>query len=86
MLHKNYTRYAEYILTTAVLSIVITAPASLIALQTFGPKWLELDEQEDAEKSDTKIEGLVATESEIEIHLQDDSIRQKQLASKSSGL
>lgn len=86
MLHKNYTRYAEYILTTAVLSIVITAPASLIALQTFGPKWLELGEQGDAEEGNTKIEGLVATESEIEIHLRDGSIEQEQPGRKSSEL
>jgi len=40
----KYDAYVEYgtdILTTAVFSILLTAPVGLIVIQKLGPRWLE---------------------------------------------
>jgi len=40
---------AELILTTAVLAIILTAPAGLLVIQQAGPKWLEKNDVGDGE-------------------------------------
>lgn len=41
---ENYTRWGGEILTTSVISILITAPIGLLAIQFLGPVWLRQDE------------------------------------------
>ena len=42
-LKDEYEEYGILILTTAVISIVISAPLGAIMTNTFGPKWLHND-------------------------------------------
>ena len=39
----EYEEYGQAMLTTAVFSIVITAPLGAIMINTLGTKWLEYD-------------------------------------------
>lgn len=55
-----YLEYGHQILTTAVVAIIITAPAGAIFINTFGPKWLQ---------HDGEIEAVKETNEEKEVEL-----------------
>lgn len=44
---KEYEKYGLTILTTAVLAIIITAPAGAILINSLGMQWLEYDGEDD---------------------------------------
>jgi len=46
---RKYEKWGQDILTTGVLAILMTAPAGLIFIQQFGPKWLARDPPSGAE-------------------------------------
>lgn len=55
--HKLGAKYVEYgniILSTAILSIVICAPIGAILMNTFGPKLLPKNIEEDTDDEDLK--------------------------------
>jgi hypothetical protein len=41
--YLQYLEWTEQILSTAILSICITAPIGVIAIKSLGKKWLEKD-------------------------------------------
>ena len=57
----DYYQWAQDIMVTGGLAILMTAPIGLIIIQKLGPKWLEQDTSAGMEKS---IEDMVAKELE----------------------
>lgn len=63
--YDRYEKYGIAILTTAVFSILITAPVGLIVIQKLGPRWLDKLEEdlldyEDASETSENKEDLEA--------------------------
>merc|ERR1719440_870427 len=57
-LYAKYEKWGLQILTTAVLSILITAPIGLLVIQNLGHRWLENNSQANT-SNDVDIEGRV---------------------------
>ena len=48
----EWEQWGNEILTTAVFSIILTAPLGMLIINILGPRWLTQDVDPDAEKSD----------------------------------
>merc|ERR1712187_476757 len=60
-LYAKYEKWGLQILTTAVLSILITAPIGLLVIQNLGHRWLTNDRQA-IDPCDAKVKGLADTD------------------------
>ena len=54
----RYERWGNEILTTAVLSIILTAPVGLLVINALGPKWLEKADMGSLESSHVDLAAL----------------------------
>jgi len=57
---SNYDKYViwgDQILSTAILSIIVTAPLGLICIQQLGPKWLKMNALEEGKVKERSKEN-----------------------------
>jgi NhaP-type Na+/H+ or K+/H+ antiporter len=72
----KFDRYEQWgidILTTAVFSILLTAPVGLIVIQQFGPRWLEYSPPTTASSGSGKLQPVMPTVTEVSsaCHMED---------------
>ena len=81
-----YILWGNQIMSTAILSILITAPLGLAFIQFLGPKWLSKDDESpcksQAEDNEEKDEEVVSNENiTFHVHKIDELVRQISLSS-----
>ena len=64
--YDQYIIWANQIVSTAILSIIITAPLGLIFIQFLGPKLLTQDKEVETEK-ETNIQMVEMNETDVEL-------------------